>query len=262
MSKAKTIFSIKTSQGHFLGSVVAPMYGIVINTNITMKLAKDGITIQAVGAAGRIIFISRLKSEKFEKYIFSGTTPIYTEYNIHTLSDSMKLLKKKDRVTLTMRDDRLKDLFVEVVTSGSGEKKIKSIPILDENEPVEFSLPTFDRSSPNINICSKTFSKVCKEIVKIKSDHVKVSIGSSSFLIESTNPEDVSNISAPFGAEGETPIIVKMYDAKHFEKISRIGIASEFIRVYIIPNTQDFCFVVDIANLGEQDVYIKNPKKK
>lgn len=254
------LFVAKTADGHCL-KILAELLSPNLQT-ADLMLSKDGIKLLSEDDSSKmkILFDLCLDQAKFQPFVYKFTEEVYPiGLNLKHLHDMLKNVKKRDSVELSIDDDRITDLNIQIIPKELSPVTRCSIKIKPSQISELDDLPVLPQRG--VLIQSTEFQKMCKSFIKIntivlieaKQRSIKFSCSDNGLIDRSSEFGETIGLD-----DGDDEVIYsEKFETEQILKISKISGLSKTIQVYF-ANGQPIKFKSDVGNSGTISVYVNS----
>ena len=135
-----------------------------VNSIVTLKCKKDGLSIQCMNTCHTAIIDCKLKPDIFMEFLVTKDVSIGIE--LKYICKILDLMDSNDFVEFSSTDDRL------IITRHNKTKKSLFKIRLLEVEDIQFELPILEKNDLHIKILMNRFINDCKEMVILNADTI------------------------------------------------------------------------------------------
>lgn len=260
LAPESNMFKCKTTDAYTFKIMIELLHNNI--KTACFELSPQCIKLRMMDSNRRTLVDLILNAESFNLYYFSPRVEsqyINIGINLNHLYKMLKIIKKKDTLVLYIREDKMSDLYIQIIPKDM--QRITTSCIKIQNiQNLEIALPEgYERS---VLVSSSEFSKMCKDMFSISNN---ITIAASKYSI--TFLCNVGNVYSREVVLGDTdsesqpvPILDDEYDTEQLSRIHKIaGLSSSMTincgkQAPLLINSQ-------IGILGKISIYIKSRRQ-
>lgn len=246
------LFHLKSSQAHLLKQFFADISTLI--KEVQVFIDSEGIQFNAKDVANNIFFISKLNSDKFEKYEFNASKQIRFGLNLDFISRVIKDVTNNDIIHFRIENESSYQ-FVLVI-----ESVIETEICIDMLKREKYERFEIELGSPSYNIFfpSKILNNLCRSYKNL-GDFITISVNEEKidFYVQDTsisrkdtlykNNEDVS-----FQQNNPEKKLEYSHKFKHFyiSNISKFFNISSIVRFIVIDQNTPLIIEYSVSDIG------------
>jgi len=255
------LWKAKTQQGYTI-KILAELLQNNIKT-ACFEVDEKGVQLCMMDNHRRILISIVLNAENFHIYRFNAKSKLFLGINLNHLHKMLKNIKKKDSVTLLIKDDDPTILAIEV-TPRDRNRVTTSFVKIQARQNIDIEVPT-GYAGPII-VQSNEYQKMCKDMNSIGNI---ITVLSKKYLIKfSCDQGGVYSREVVFGEKEddeeeeveEGPEYTEKFDTEHLIRIVKIAGLSSQMQIYP-KNDLPLLFRSNVGSLGKISIYIKCRKQ-
>lgn len=257
-------FYANTQYGYILKILVEVLNNCLTN-EICFTLSKDGISCVCEDKNETLMIDFNLKMENFDDYKYDEDEPKTISIKLTQFLKLLKIIKKKDSLSLFIRKDSPHELGIKIMSMTSVSKKnekndISYITInevqIDQSDKIDYSFYHQPKVIPAIE-----YQKMCKRMSVIPTNVIKIKIQENNYICFSSEKQAIS-ATIEFG---------ELDDKKHiYDEEFPVSLITQFVKMSGLhnsmqiysPKIEEYPLRIKMAsgNLGIIEVFIKTKK--
>lgn len=240
--------------GHAL-KLLAELIDYLIKSVGYLSFDGEGIHGSCMDENKRVSVIFDLKPENFQR--FDCESPRNVSIDAKLLHSSLKSIKRKDGVSLSISKDEPNKLRVTII-SKDGQPSWCDITIRDSST-VKIQTPEYDAKP--ICILFKKYQDLCKNMGN-RSKTVQVTLVKPSLLKFYSNGDDIIEQGGYLGEDDdqvpeneEAPL--QSFPIQYISRVAKMARASKNIKIYF-QDGLPLMFRIDVGSLGTASIFLKS----